>query len=65
MNHIIETRDKSRQENFKNMFWVDDSDSPGMYDFVINTTKLSEADSVNMGLNLVELKQVLGNTLYD
>jgi len=65
VNHIIETRDKSRQENFKNMFWVDDSDSPGMYDFVINTTKLSEADSVNMGLNLVELKQVLGNTLYD
>lgn len=56
MNYIIEARDKSRQENFKNMFGVDDLDSPGIYDFVSNTAKFSEADSVNMALNLVELK---------
>ena len=53
---IIDGRDKARQLNFKNMFGIDDPDSPSSYDVVINTSKVSIKDSVRTVLNLVELK---------
>ena len=53
---IIDERDKARQLNFKDMFGVDDPDSPNIYDVVINTSKVSIKDSVRTVLNLVELK---------
>jgi len=53
---IIDTRDKARQLNFKNMFGIDDPDSPNIYDVVINTSKVSIKDSVRTVLNLVELE---------
>ena len=53
---IIDTRDKARQVNFKNMFGIDDPDSPNIYDVVINTSKVSIKDSVRTVLNLVELE---------
>ena len=53
---IIETRDRARQLNFKNMFGIEYPDSPSIYDVVINTSKISIKDSVKMVLNLVELK---------
>ena len=53
---IIDGRDKARQLNFKNMFGIDDPDSPSIYDVVINTSKVSIKDSVRTVLNLVELK---------
>ena len=53
---IIDGRDKARQLNFKNMFGIDDPDSPSIYDVVINTSKISIKDSVRTVLNLVELK---------
>ena len=52
--HIIETRDRARQLNFKNMFGIEYPDSPSIYDVVINTSKISIKDSVKMVLNLVE-----------
>ena len=53
---IIETRDRARQLNFKNMFGIEYPDSPSIYDVVINTSKISIKDSVKTVLNLVELK---------
>ena len=53
---IIETRDRARQLNFKNMFGIEYPDSPSIYDVVINTSKISIKESVKMVLNLVELK---------
>ena len=53
---IIDGRDKARQLNFKNMFGMDDPDSPSIYDVVINTSKVSIKDSVRTVLNLVKMK---------
>ncbi len=62
---IIDTRDKARQLNFKNMFGIDDPDSPNIYDVVINTSKVSIKDSVRTVLNLVELKLSVVGILDD